>query len=40
MANNKDVCYPSMNNISEMCCVSKQTVKKTIDERALSTFIS
>lgn len=32
MANEAENCYPSMNNISEMCCVSKSTVVKTIEE--------
>lgn len=32
MTNKSENCYPSMNNIAEMCCVSKSTVVRTIDE--------
>ena len=39
MANNTDSCYPSMNNISEMCCVSKSTVTRTIDELSAAGYI-
>ena len=34
MANESENCYPSMNNIAEMCCVSKSTVVRTIEELA------
>lgn len=38
-ANNKDFCYPSLNNIYEMCCVSKQTVVRTIKELVTLGYI-
>lgn len=40
MANEAENCYPSMNNIAEMCCVSKSTVVKTIEELEESGFIT
>lgn len=40
MANESENCYPSMNNISEMCCVSKSTVVKTIEELEQAGYIS
>ncbi len=39
-ANNKNTCYPSLNNIYEMCCVSKQTVVRTLKELATLGYIS
>lgn len=38
-ANNKDFCYPSLNNICEMCCVSKQTVVRTLKELVTLGYI-
>lgn len=38
-ANNKDFCYPSLNNIYEMCCVSKQTVVRTLKELVTLGYI-
>ena len=39
-ANNRNTCYPSLNNIYEMCCVSKQTVVRTLRELATLGYIS
>lgn len=40
MSNEAENCYPSMNNISEMCCVSKSTVVKTIEELEQAGYIT
>lgn len=40
MSNECDNCYPSMNNISEMCCVSKSTVVRVIGELEEAGYIS
>lgn len=40
MANESENCYPSMNNISEMCRVSKSTVVKTIEELEQAGYIN
>lgn len=40
MSNESENCYPSMNNISKMCCVSKSTVVKTIEELEQAGYIS
>ena len=40
MANEAENCYPSMNNIAEMCCVSKSTVVKTIEELEEAGYIT
>lgn len=40
MANEAENCYPSMNNIAEMCCVSKSTVVNAIEELEKSGYIT
>lgn len=40
MTNEAENCYPSMNNIAEMCCVSKSTVVRTIEELEEAGFIT
>lgn len=40
MANESNNCYPSMNNIAEMCCVSKSTVVSTIEELEQAGYIT
>ena len=40
MANEAENCYPSMNNIAEMCCVSKSTVVNTIEELEKAGYIT